>query len=111
MDVTNPNSGIMWTSDAADMTRQIVEAYDKAQPVASELRPRAKPPAATPAKPPAATPAKPPAADRPSSKSARKIAKRTGLAARAYITSSVQFSRIDLTFAVNWSPSAPSIRR
>jgi len=65
MDVTNPNSGIMWISDTADVTRQIVDAYDKAAPSAGGPKPPAssvKPPAATPAKPPAATPAKPPAA-------------------------------------------------
>ena len=69
LDVTNPNSGIMWISDTADVTRQIVEAYDKAQPSAgapgaSAAKPPAsgvKPPATTPAKPPATTPAKPPA--------------------------------------------------
>jgi Skp family chaperone for outer membrane proteins len=67
MDVTNPNSGIMWISDTADVTRQVVDAYDKAQPSAGApaARPATggiKPPAAPPAKPPAATPAKPPAA-------------------------------------------------
>jgi outer membrane protein len=65
MDVTNPNSGIMWISDTADVTRQIVDAYDKTQPSAGAAKPPAtsvKPPATTPAKPPATTPAKPPAA-------------------------------------------------
>ncbi len=67
LDVTNPNSGIMWISDTADVTRQIVDAYDKAQPAAgtSAAKPPAssiKPPAIAPAKPPAATPSKPPAA-------------------------------------------------
>jgi len=68
MDVTNPNSGIMWISDTADVTRQVVDAYDKAQPSAgapAAAKPAAggiKPPATTPAKPPATTPAKPPAA-------------------------------------------------
>jgi outer membrane protein len=69
LDVTNPNSGIMWISDTADVTRQVVEAYDKAQPSAgapgaSAAKPPAsgvKPPATTPAKSPATTPAKPPA--------------------------------------------------
>jgi Skp family chaperone for outer membrane proteins len=68
LDVTNPNSGIMWISDTADVTRQIVEAYDKAQPTGGVgLAAPAKPPAGvkplgtTPVKPPA-TPAKPPAA-------------------------------------------------
>jgi outer membrane protein len=67
LDVTNPNSGIMWISDTADVTRQIVEAYDKAQPATgtAAAKPAAsgvKPPATTPAKPPTAPPAKPPAA-------------------------------------------------
>jgi outer membrane protein len=71
LDVTNPNSGIMWISDTADVTRQIVDAYDKTAPAAAgtpsapgTVRPPAsgiKPPASSPAKPPAATPAKPPA--------------------------------------------------
>jgi len=62
LDVTNPNSGIMWISDTADVTRQIVDAYDKAQPSAGAPRPAStvKPPATTPAKPPATTPTKPP---------------------------------------------------
>jgi Skp family chaperone for outer membrane proteins len=68
LDVTNPNSGIMWISDTADVTRQIVDAYDKTQPAAggSSGPARApasavKPPVTTPAKPPVTTPAKPPA--------------------------------------------------
>ena len=69
LDVTNPNSGIMWISDTADVTRQVVEAYDKTQAAAGTAAAPAKqlpasgikPPAATPAKPPAAPPAKPPA--------------------------------------------------
>jgi Skp family chaperone for outer membrane proteins len=67
LDVTNPNSGIMWVATTTDLTRQIVEAYDKAQPTSGSAGPRsppaAKPPATTtPAKPPATTPAKPPTA-------------------------------------------------
>ena len=62
VDVTNPNSGIMWVADQVDVTRQIVDAYDKAQPSAGAAKPAAAKPAATAAKPPAATPAKPPAA-------------------------------------------------
>jgi Skp family chaperone for outer membrane proteins len=67
LDVTNPNSGIMWIADQVDVTRQIVDAYDKAQPAGSSASPAkppvstVKPPATTPAKPPASTPAKPPA--------------------------------------------------
>ena len=67
LDVTNPNSGIMWISDTADVTRQIVDAYDKAQASAGTAAPAkptaagTKPPATNPVKPPA-TPAKPAAA-------------------------------------------------
>jgi Skp family chaperone for outer membrane proteins len=67
LDVTNPNSGIMWISDTADVTRQVVDAYDKAQPASGTpgaARPATtgvKPPAITPAKPPVTPPAKPPA--------------------------------------------------
>jgi hypothetical protein len=73
LDVTNPNSGIMWVSNTSDLTRQVVDAYDKAQPAGAAaparppagakplgtLPPPAKPPATTPAKPPAAAPPKP----------------------------------------------------
>jgi Skp family chaperone for outer membrane proteins len=67
LDVTNPNSGIMWVATTTDMTRQVVDAFDKAQPAAGAAKPPAgaKPaaaPPATSAKPPAATPTKPPAA-------------------------------------------------
>jgi outer membrane protein len=67
LDVTNPNSGIMWVATTTDMTRQVVDAYDKAQPASGAARPPAgaKPlgtPAPGAAKPPATTPAKPPAA-------------------------------------------------
>ena len=67
LDVTSPNSGIMWIADQVDVTRQIVDAYDKAQAAAGTASPAkpaaagARPPATTAAKPPAATPAKPPA--------------------------------------------------
>jgi hypothetical protein len=67
LDVTNPNSGVMWISDTAEVTRQVVEAYDKAQPAGGTpgaAKPPAsgiKPPATNPAKPPATNPAKPPA--------------------------------------------------
>src|SRR5579862_467525 len=66
LDITNPNSGIMWVANASEVTRQIVEAYDKAQASAGTAPAKlpassVKPPATTPAKPPAAPPAKPPA--------------------------------------------------
>lgn len=68
LDVTNPNSGVMWISNSVDMTRQVVDAYDKAHPSSGAAAPAkpattgVKPPATNPVKPPATTPAKPPAA-------------------------------------------------
>jgi len=68
LDVTNPNSGIMWIADQVDVTRQIVDSYDKTQPgttapakpATSGAKPLSTPPPNA-VKPPAATPAKPPA--------------------------------------------------
>src|SRR5579872_146480 len=53
LDVTNPNSGIMWISDTADVTRQIVEAYDKTQAAAGTVAAPAKQLPASGIKPPA----------------------------------------------------------
>jgi hypothetical protein len=59
----------MWIADQVDVTRQIVDAYDKTQPgtstpaakpATSGVKPPATPPAST-VRPPATTPAKPPA--------------------------------------------------
>jgi len=33
LDATNPNTGVLWWANEADITQQIVESYDKAQPV------------------------------------------------------------------------------
>jgi Skp family chaperone for outer membrane proteins len=61
LDITNPNSGIMWVATSAEVTRQIVDAYDKAQPAAGvSVAPAGAKPPASGVKPPAATP-KPPA--------------------------------------------------
>jgi len=73
LDVTNPNSGLMWVSNTSDLTRQVVDAYDKAQPAGTGAAAPARPPAGAkplgtlppPAKPPATTPARPPAATPP----------------------------------------------
>jgi outer membrane protein len=69
LDITNPNSGIMWVATSVEVTRQVVDAYDKAQAAAgASVVPAKSPasvlksPASNPAKPPAATPARPPAA-------------------------------------------------
>jgi Skp family chaperone for outer membrane proteins len=60
-DVSDPNTNVIAFSDEADITPQIIEAYDKAAASMPKTAP-AKTPAASAAKPPAASPAKPPAA-------------------------------------------------
>jgi len=68
LDITNANSEIMWVATAAEVTHQIVDAYDKTQPGTTSparpatggVKPTTTPPAST-VKPPATTPAKPPA--------------------------------------------------
>lgn len=60
LDVTNPNSGVMWISNSIDMTRQVVDAYDKVHPSSGATAP-AKP--ASAAKPPVPSATKPPATD------------------------------------------------
>lgn len=67
LDAANPNSGLVWSSDAVEITQAVIDAYDKAHPVASPAP--AKPdatgakPAPAPAK--AAPPATPPAPAKP----------------------------------------------
>jgi Skp family chaperone for outer membrane proteins len=69
LDATNPNAGILWWTNEADITQQIVEAYDKTQPAPAKTSTPAKgapapgagkqpPPASNPPKPPATTPGK-----------------------------------------------------
>ncbi len=68
LDATNPNAGVLWWANEADITQQVVEAYDKTQPAPGPGKSAtgAKPPTGagagkqTPA--PAPPPAKPPAA-------------------------------------------------
>lgn len=68
LDAANPNTGLVWSSDAVEITQAVIDAYDKAHPLAASPAP-AKPaaagakPAATPAKP--AAPASPPEAVKP----------------------------------------------
>jgi outer membrane protein len=59
LDVSNPNTPVLYASTSTDITNDIIALYDKAYPVASAPAP-AKP-AATPAKPttPTATPVTP----------------------------------------------------
>jgi outer membrane protein len=66
LDSSNQNNGVLWWANEADVTQQVVEAYDKAQPGPKVTTP-AKPPtgagtgAPKQTTPPAAPPAKPPA--------------------------------------------------
>ena len=62
LDSGNQSSGLVWSSDAAEITQAVVDAFDKANPAGAVAAP-VKPPAGG-AKPPAAPPAstaKPPA--------------------------------------------------
>jgi outer membrane protein len=62
LDAANPNSGLVWSSDAVEITQAVIDAYDKAHPAAADAAP-AKP-AATGVKP-AAPAVKPPTAPPP----------------------------------------------
>ena len=73
LDATNPNAGVLWWANEADITQQIVDAYDKTQPAPKVTAPP-KPTAGAstgagkqqaPATPPATAPTKPPAAPGP----------------------------------------------
>ena len=35
LDATNPNTGVLWWANDADITQQIVDAYDRTQPMPS----------------------------------------------------------------------------
>ena len=67
LDVSNPQTPVLWAASAVDITNDIVKLYDQAYPgtAAATAVPAAKPPAAAKspavAKPPAAPPAAPPA--------------------------------------------------
>ena len=61
LDVSNPQTPVIWASNTSDITKDIIELYDKTAPASAKPATGAAKPAATPAKPPAAPP-KPPAA-------------------------------------------------
>jgi outer membrane protein len=66
LDVSNPNTPVLYASNAVEVTKDIVDLYDKMQPTTAPSTPATKPaPAATkPAPqstPPAAKPTAPPA--------------------------------------------------
>jgi outer membrane protein len=58
LDVSSPQTPVLWAASAVDITNDIVKLYDQAYPgvAAAPAVPAAKPPAA--AKTPAAAPAK-----------------------------------------------------
>jgi outer membrane protein len=53
LDVSNPQTPVLWASPATNITKELVEAYNAASPVAAQPRP------ATPARPSAPPPKKP----------------------------------------------------
>jgi len=58
LDVSNPQTPVIYASNTVDITKDIIELYDKTAPATSAAKPAtlAPKPAATPAKPPAAAP-------------------------------------------------------
>ena len=62
LDVSNPQTPVLWAASAVDITNDIVKLYDQAYP-GTAAAPAAKPAAQTPAaRPPAAAPAQAPPA-------------------------------------------------
>jgi Skp family chaperone for outer membrane proteins len=68
IDVSNPNTGLVYFQEGTDITQAVIEAYDKtvstAKPAVSAVKPppakpATPPPAAAPKPPPPAAPAKP----------------------------------------------------
>ena len=65
LDVSNPQTNVLWRASAVDITADIIALYDKANPVAGATAPAARPaappsaPGARPVTPPARTPAAP----------------------------------------------------
>jgi outer membrane protein len=67
IDVSNPQTPVLWASNGVDITKDIVDLYDKANPgtgsaPAASAPPASKPAAATPSAPAARPPAAPAAA-------------------------------------------------
>ena len=68
LDVSNPQTGVLWRAAAVDITADIIALYDKANPVAGATAPAAPAATTTPAPRPAAPaggPARTPAAPAP----------------------------------------------
>lgn len=56
LDVSSPQTPVLYAANSIDITQAIVELYDKNSPSASQAKPAATPPAKPPAAPKAATP-------------------------------------------------------
>jgi len=56
IDVSNPQTDVLWRAASTDITADVISLYDKASPVAAGATPAPKAPSAAPARPPAATP-------------------------------------------------------
>ena len=61
LDVSNPQTPVIYASNTVDITKDIIELYDKTAPAASPVKVSAPKPGATPAKPPVAAPKPAPA--------------------------------------------------
>jgi outer membrane protein len=60
LDVSNPQAPVVFAASSIDITREVIDLYDKNAPAATTSAPAAAPPAAAkPAAPPAAKPAAP----------------------------------------------------
>ena len=57
LDVSSQQSPVLWVADGIDITKEIVDLYDKNAPAAAPVKPGGVPP---PSKPPLTPPAKPP---------------------------------------------------
>jgi len=62
IDVSNPQTDVLWRATAADITAEIIALYDKANPVAGAAAPAPAAPSTQVTRPPAGTPARTPAA-------------------------------------------------
>ena len=57
VDVSNPQTPVLWADPAVDITNEIVKLYDQANPGTGASAPATKPAAPTAARPPATPPA------------------------------------------------------
>jgi outer membrane protein len=65
IDVSNPQTPVLYASNAVDITKDIIELYDKSAPSTSPSTSATKPPVPSATKPPAVTPAPTPVKKQP----------------------------------------------